>query len=81
LRLLWLRRTPLIDVVTIDAETEKVRGNKSGLLGLETDIADDDAVGRGDEPSLPAAFADENRGADGKNARNVIKTHEVLPFS
>jgi hypothetical protein len=76
LRRLLLRRSPLEDVVAIDAEAEEIRGDEAGLLGLKADITNDDAVGGGDDPSLPVSFADEDRGADSKNTRNVIKTHD-----
>lgn len=76
LRRLPLRGAPLIDVVTVDAEAEEIGRYESGLFGLQPDVADDDAVRSGYQPTLPVTFADQNRRADGKNTRNVIKTHE-----
>ncbi len=65
LRWLLLGQPPLVNVVAIDAKTEEVCGDEAGLLGLKADVADDDAVGGGNQPALPVSFADEDRGADG----------------
>lgn len=76
LRRLSLRQAPLINVVAVNTEAKEIGGDESGLLRLETDVADDDAVRRGDQPTLPVALANQDRGANGKNTGNVIKTHE-----
>lgn len=76
LRRLPLRGAPLIDVVAVNAETEEIGRYKSGLFGLNPDVTDDEAVGGGYYPTLPVTLANQDRGTDRKNTRNVIKAHE-----
>ncbi len=59
----WLRwllvcGAPLVDVVAVNAEAEKIGRYEADLFGLEPDAADDDAVSRGYQPALPVTFAD-----------------------
>ncbi len=52
------RPSPLHDVIAVNAEAEEIGRNKASSFRLKPDVADDDAVGGRDYPSLPITLAD-----------------------
>ena len=75
--LILLLGAPVEEVGRVQGDTKKIGGYETELGGADADHTDDGAIERGDNPSLPEFFAEEDSAQDGQNAGEIIESNHV----
>jgi hypothetical protein len=65
-------------VASVESDAEEIRGNEAELRRAHADDADDSAVYRSHDPTLPEFPAEEDGAKNRENARDVVQTQRVV---
>ena len=68
---------PVEQVAGVERDAEEIGGDEPELGGADANDADDSAIDRSDDPTLPEFPAQEDGAEDGQNAGDVIQTNAV----
>ena len=71
---------PVQNIVRIKSDAKQVGRNESELRGVDSNIADQNAVDRSYQPTLPALLAQEDGGTDCQHTGNIVKSKHSASF-
>lgn len=64
-------------VACVKSDAHEIGGHKAELSRPEADNADDRAVDRSNNPTLPQLLAEQDCPENGQNARDVVQTNQM----
>jgi hypothetical protein len=75
--LILLLGTPIEEIGGVKGDAKEIGGYETELGGPDADDADDCAIERGHNPTLPKLLAEEDGAQDGQNTGEIIESNHV----